>query len=118
MRTSRSRSGATHSALVRLGLHLVRVALLGMLLWQGALIEVVVSHDIPADCGDDDRGACAPNCHCCLTCAHHGIPGLPHVGLVEPQAHLDFVEIPSLPKQADPSSLVRGPPSKIPKLST
>lgn len=100
----------------RVAVWLARALVLSLLVFQSALIEVVVHHDMSAQCDDDDRSCgCPTNCHCCVSCAHQGTPALPGMGPVLSFFESDFVKLPESRGVEALSSVDRGPPAKVPK---
>ncbi len=94
--------------------------LVGLLGWQGAVVEVFEPHagEAAEECPDDERGACdcGPNCHCCFKCAHQSVPVLPALGAeTAPERVLSSAELPAPRTGHTPESVDRGPPLKVPK---
>jgi hypothetical protein len=92
--------------------------LLGISAWQLVLVEIVDSHETGGEpCPDDDNGDCdcGPNCHCCIACAHHGMPVPPRPAEPAVAAHIVEATILLGPPADHASQLVRGPPIKVPR---
>jgi hypothetical protein len=92
--------------------------------WQGALIEVADVHaSALVSCGDDegsDAGhekSCGFSCHCCLRCAHQGLPAIPALAAdTAPVRVLDFIDLSDLHETDALASTDSSPPLKVPKL--
>lgn len=102
---------------IRLLLAIVSALVVGLWTWQYALIEVVESHDVSADCEDDEDGPCdcGANCHCCIACAHAGFSALPAEGACRLSPVGECVELPRPGGAESPQSRERGRPRKVPK---
>ncbi len=92
--------------------------MLGVSAWQIVLVELVDSHEASDEpCPDDEDGDCdcGPNCHCCVSCAHHGTPVPPRAAdpTLAAYANEAMIEL-GAPRDLD-SQLVRGPPIKVPR---
>ena len=98
--------------------------LVALFTWQGALIEVADVHPAArVSCDDADGGDaghekdCGFNCHCCLRCAHQGVPAIPALAAnAAPLRVLDFIDLSDLHDVSAPASADGFPPVKVPKL--
>jgi hypothetical protein len=96
--------------------------LVAVLSAQLVFIEVVETHaSTSLSCNDDDGGDdherdCGLNCHCCMRCAHQGLPAVPALpNAAAPLRLLDFVELPDAVLAHAVVSADRAPPLKVPK---
>jgi len=104
------------------GLVWIATFLAALLSLQLILIEVVETHaSTTLSCTDDDGGDdherdCGLNCHCCMRCAHQGLPAVPALpSAAAPLRLLDFVELPDVVVAHAIVSADRAPPLKVPK---
>jgi hypothetical protein len=92
--------------------------------WQGALIEVADVHASALVSCDEGEGGdadhekdCGFNCHCCLRCAHQGVPAIPALAAdAAPVRVLDFIDLSDLHEADAMASADSSPPLKVPKL--